>query len=154
MALTLLLIVLVGCAKPLVRASAESMAPVARTFAADPTPVYYALRWALTRRGYPVATEDLQSGLLTTTWVPTTVDSHYVQPFQAPDYGVTPSLHQLGVRIRPEGAGRTTVEITSQCKSVAAFTQSSGREERAVLDEAGHYLRSMEVDVTNLGVAD
>lgn len=142
----------VGCAKPLVRASAQMMAPVARSYPAEPNQVYYAIRWALAHRGYPVANENLPSGLITTAWRPTTTDSHFLQPFRSRDYGTTGGYHQLELRVTNEGAGRTRVEITSRLKSVLANVRSSGRQETAVLDEIGHALQSSDIGVTNVGV--
>lgn len=143
-----------GCAKPLVRASAKMMEPVARSYPADPNQVYYAIRWALAHRGYPVASEHLPSGLITTAWLPTTADSHFLQPFRSRDYGTTGGHHQLELRVANEGPGRTRVEIVSRLKSVLAYVQSSGRQETAVLDEIGHYLHSGDIQVTNTGVEE
>ena len=147
-----LLALTMGCAKPLVRASAEMMDPVTRSYAADPNQAYYAIRWALTARGYPVAREDLPAGMITTAWVPTKSDSHYLQPFRSRDYGVVPAYHQLEVRVTSEGTGRSRVEITSRLKSVVNFVRSSGRQEEAMLDEIANYLHSNDVGVTNVGV--
>lgn len=148
----LALLVTMGCAKPLVRASAKMMEPVVRSYPADPNQVYYAIRWALADRGYPVANENLPSGLITTAWRPTTADSHFLQPFRSRDYGTTGGYHQLELRVANEGAGRTRVEIISRLKNVIAYVQSSGRQETAVLDEIGHYLHSSDLGVTNVGV--
>lgn len=141
-----------ACAHPMIRASVTPMDPVERQYAADPNRCYYAVRHALAARGYPVAQEDLPGGVITTAWVPTTADSHFLQPFRSRDYGTTGGYHQLEVRVVPSASGRTQVVVTSRCKSVAAFLVSSGVEEGAVLAAIGDYLRSAEVEVTNVGV--
>lgn len=143
-----------ACAKPLIRASAKPMETMARQYAADANLIYYAIRWALSTRGYPVASEDLHGGLITTAWVPTRSDSHYLQPFATKDYGVTPSYHQLAIKIVPAGGGKTDVEITSHLKSIVSYVQSNGREEGAILGEIANYLHSSDLGVTNIGAEE
>ncbi|MBI4238698.1 MAG: hypothetical protein HY696_09830 [Deltaproteobacteria bacterium] len=142
-----------ACAKPLVSATSTDLPPMERSFSASANEVYYAVRWAMAVRGYPVGFEDLRGGVITSSWVPTRADSHYIQPFTSttPDYGTTMMQQQYEIRVMPAG-GETTVSVTSRVKSLVANPRSSGREERALLDEMAHYLRSRDVELTNIGV--
>lgn len=130
---------------------AKSVEYESRDYAAGANDIYYAVRWALVECGYPVANENLPDGIITTAWVPVKSDSHYVDVFGRPDYGVTNSYHQLEVQVVPEG-GRTTVKVGSRFKSMLAYLKSSGFEERKVLDRIGDRLRKAEPTVTNLGI--
>lgn len=144
-----------ACAKPTLRATSQPQPSVGKVYSADANTVYYAIRWALAERGYPVGSEDLPNGLVSSAWVPTKADSHFVQPFTsgAPDYGATGSYHKLAIAVIPDGAG-TRVEVSSHVKSLAWHMQSSGREEKAVLKQISNYLHSHNVEVTNVGVED
>ncbi|MBI4367623.1 MAG: hypothetical protein HY543_12475 [Deltaproteobacteria bacterium] len=149
----LLLFVCGGCAKPMIRANARMLTPITRTFSADPNRVYYAIRWALAAQRYPVARENLPEGIVTTAWLPTTSDSHFIRPFQSRDFGVVPGYHQIEIRVEPEG-GASRVSVTSRLKGIVAYMESSHRAERAVLDEIAHYLHSGDLGVTNLGAEE
>lgn len=153
MAVVMAAISVVACAKPFVSATTTELPPVERSFAASANEAYYAVRWAMAVRGYPVGFEDLRGGVIQSSWVPTRADSHYIQPFTstAPDYGTTMMQQQYEIRVVPTG-GETTVSVTSRVKSLVANPRSSGREERALLDEMAHYLRSRDVELTNVGV--
>ena len=122
-------------------------------FAASPNDCYYALRWALKISGYSLAKENLKEGILTTTWMPTTSDSHYMSVFAHRDYGVNGGYHQIEVRVVPQG-DKTLVEVGSRVKSVTPNLVSSGVEEQRVLAEVGNYLRSEEPNISNEGIVE
>ena len=108
-----------GCGKPMVTGHVTTdLQYVSKDFAASPNDLYYAVRWALKEAGYPVEGEDLPAGVITTKWLPVTADSHYLDTFGRPDYGVTNSYYQIEVRITPN-AGRNLVEVGSRVKSIA-----------------------------------
>lgn len=148
-----LLIMAAACAKPIVRATDSKLPAHEQTFAAGPNAIYYAIRWALAERGYPVGMENLHDGVLTTAWTPTKSDSHYLAPFGRPDYGAAGAYYQLEVRVIPEG-GQTRVAVESRVRSVARGHRSSGREEVAVLKEIAHYLRGQDVQISNVGAEE
>jgi len=152
LSLACLLFVASSCSKPLASAKVrEGSPPLGASFAAVPNDIYYAAKWAMAEAGYPVAVENLQDGILESSWKPVTSDSHYIPLFERKDYGVTNSYHQLVVRIIPAG-GRTDVEVSSSVKSLVANIKSSRIEERRVLTGIGDFLRKQEPALTNLGV--
>lgn len=152
MMLVALLLIGQACTRPLADAEvAKSVHYYSRDFAATPNEIYYALRWALEEGGWPVAGENLQGGIIKTSWLPVTSDSHYIDVFGRRDFGVTNSYHRLEINVVPEG-DRTAVEIGSRTKALVARLKSSGVEERRVLDLIGNYLRRGEPAVTNLGI--
>lgn len=149
---SILLVAAAGCTKPLAGARmAGEVEYVSRDFAAVPNDIYYAVRWALGEGGYPVAKEDLQNGIVTSSWLPVKSDSHYAGTFGRRDLGVTNSYYQIEVQVIP-GEGRTSVKVGSRVKTLVAGLKSSGGEERKVLDRIGDCLRKNEPNVTNLGI--
>ncbi len=145
---------LAACSKPMVRAKVlPDVHYYSRSYAANANDTYYAVRWALKDVNMPVATEDLNAGIITTKWEPVTSDSHYVEMFGRPDYGVTNSYHQLEVQISFD-QGRSMVKVGSRIKSLVARLQTSGIIEKKVLDGIGNFLRNSEPDITNLGVSE
>lgn len=154
LSLVLALCLAQACSKPLASATVRpNSSPVSRDYAALPNDIYYATRWALVEAGFAVASENLQDGVILTSWEPVKSDSYYIPLFERQDYGVTNSYHQLEIKIVPEG-GRTDVQVTSRVKSLVANIKSSGIEERKVLDGIGNYLRKSEPSLTNLGVSE
>lgn len=124
-----------------------------KTFPASPNEVYYGLRWALRTYGYPIAEEDHQNGVMKTRFVPVGPKSHYIPVFDRKDYGVNGAYHRLEVRLVPKG-GATEVQIGSRIQSVVAKIHSSGSEEEMILEKVATYLRSPNVQATNLGIQE
>lgn len=153
--LTLLLIVMcAGCSNSVVNAkTSKDVHYYSRTYSATPNQCYYALRWALKINGFPLAHENLHAGVLKTSWEPVSSDSHYIEPFDSRDYGVTGAYHQLEVKVVPIGT-KTKVEVGSRVKSVAVGVKSSGIQERRVLAQVGNYLRDAEPALSNDGIAE
>jgi hypothetical protein len=145
------LLVSVACAKPLVRGHTVLLEPVKDSFNAGTNAAYYGIRWALAERGYPIGYENLAGGIITSAWIPTTSDSHFLQPFNSKDYGTTGAYHQLELHVLP-GGGVTTVSVASRVNSLVVGLKSSHREEKAVLQEIHNYLHGSGVQVTNVGV--
>lgn len=142
-----------GCTKTFRVASPTMPRIIKQEFAASPNDIYYALRWALRSHGYPIAEEDLQNGVIKTRYVPVKSNSHYVDVFGRPDYGVNGAYHQLELRLVPHN-GKTEVQIGSRIQSVVANLKSTGGEEKMILGKITDYLRSPNAQVTNLGVQE
>ncbi len=157
MKISILLVALIAmvcssCSKPLVSAHVEKdVRYFSKSYAATPNDTYYAIRWALKETGHPVAEEDLPKGIITTAWVPTTSDSHFVEMFDRRDYGVTNSYYQLDIRV-VDSSGRALVKVGSRVKTLVNKLKSSGEVENRLLVEIGNFLRKSTPDVTNLGV--
>jgi hypothetical protein len=145
--------VLASCAKPLATAHTVDMNSFSREFAAVPNDAYYAVRWALKERGISVAEEDLPGGIVKSSWMPVTSDSHYVEIFDRRDFGVTNSYYRVEVQLTDRG-GRTLVRVATKLKTLVNNMQSSGEVEYGVLNDVGNYLRKGAPEITNLGVND
>lgn len=150
----LMLIWMAACSKPMVGGNiARDVHYESATYAAVPNDIYYAVRWALKENAYPIDKENLSEGMITTSWVPVTSDSHYIPVFGRRDYGVTNSYHQLQVQVTSE-EGRTRVRIGSRVMGLVSNIESTGMEEKKVLADIGNYLRTKDPDVTNLGLIE
>lgn len=144
-----------SCNTPLVGARvARDIKYVSEVFPAGKEATYYALRWALKNHGYPVAEENIKKGYFKTSWVPTTSDSHAMEVFGRPDFGVNGAYFRMDVNIISEGPDSSRVEVGSEIKSVASGVKSTGIEEKRILREAGRFLRVSEPNITNLGIEE
>lgn len=143
-----------SCAKLALEARVNSNVEyLVRSFVATPNEVYYAVRDALLREGYGVAREDLASGLITSTWVSTTADSHYVDLFNRRNYIINGGYYQLDIRVMPEGPA-TRLEVAAVVKSAVANLRSAGKVEKRLLADVANGLRKQEPVITNLGIAE
>lgn len=147
-----------GCMKPALTAKEQALEPVDRVFDADANQAYYAIRWALAATGYPVGSEDLQNGVIGTTWISTGAGSQYLDPFErqeqtSRDRGNNSGYYKMAFHVQPEG-GKTRVTVTSYVRSLVANLKSSGEQEQRVLHKISDYLRTAEPDVTNVGVKE
>lgn len=141
-----------GCTKVYRTAQPTQPKFIKRNFSNSPNDLYYALRWALRTYGYPIAEEDLQNGVIRSHYVPVKAYSHYVRAFlDREDYGASGAYHQLEVRLVPQ-EGETLVQIGSRIQSVATPMVSRGTEENMILKKVADYLRSSDVQVTNIGL--
>lgn len=153
-----LLLGVAACVKPMLTAREQSLAPFERVFTADANQTYYAIRWALAAAGYPVGTEDLRNGTISTTWVQTKAGSHFLDPFdrqQPPsrDWANNSGYFKLDFQVSPDG-GKTRVVVTGRVRSVVANLKSSGEQEELVLGKVGDYLRNGDPNVTNVGIVE
>lgn len=153
-----LLCMMSACVKPAVTAKEQSTTPVERMYDVTPNQAYYALRWALASAGYPVGQEDLSNGVISTSWVPTSPSSHYLNPFDrsdpdARDFVNLSGYYKIDFQVVPEG-GKTRVVAISRVRVVVAAVKSTGAQETLVLNKVGDYLRTQDPDVTNLGVKE
>ncbi|MDO8527476.1 MAG: hypothetical protein Q7T03_07310 [Deltaproteobacteria bacterium] len=141
-----------GCTKTYAVAKPTKPYMYKQNFANSPNDLYYALRWALRTYGYPIAEEDLQNGVIKSHYVPVRAYSHYVPLYiDRKDYGANGAYHQLEVRLVPK-SGNTEVMIGSRIQSIVVPMKSSGTEEHMILDKVADYLRSANVQVTNVGL--
>ena len=156
MVLILVLGVAAGaCNKPFLRAkTSKNVKFDSKEFNATPNDCYYALRYAFKINGYSMGSENLSDGVLKSTWLPVTADSHYVPLFDSRDYGATGAYYQLEARVVPRGQNRTKLEIGSRVKGVVSNIQSSYVEEQKILATVGSYLRKREPEITNEGIEE
>lgn len=154
----MMLLVAAACSKPLIQGKEQTTKSYEKTFSATPNQVYYAIRWALAEDSYPVGREDLANGEISTTWVPTTPNSHFINPFDRTDpdtrdYDNFAGYYKLVLNVTPEG-GKTRVVISSRVRTIVHEVKSSGLQEEDVFKKIGNYLRSDDPEVSNLGLKD
>jgi hypothetical protein len=126
--------------------------PITQTFPVDPKAAFTATKDALAFYGYEVQKEDEKATTLETHWQPTTSDSHYVIVFNRPDYGTVGAYHKIVAKITSQGAGQSTVEISSQAQSIISNLVSSGIEEHKILTKIADFTRKPNIEVTNVGL--
>ncbi len=145
-----------ACSKPMAEAKERSLVKVARTFNTDANEAYYAVRWALKTSGYSITNEDLQNGVVMSSWLPSKVDSFYVDPWGGhPDFGADGAYYRLEVKIVPtDDSGKTRVEVISHVKSLIAHLHSSQIYEKKILSKVSDYLRNPDLRVTNIGAEE
>jgi hypothetical protein len=150
----ILSLALMSCSKPLATARVEpDVGYVSKSFSTDSTNALAAVRWALKINGYSIANENAGEGTITSSWLPTTSDSHAINLFNRRDFGANGAYHQLEVHVSGED-GRTRVDVGSRLKALVANLKSTGIEERKILNEIGNYLRTSEPELTNIGVGE
>lgn len=144
-----------SCATPAIQAKEQTMPGISRTFDATPNDAYYAVRWALKTDGYNITKEDLDNGIVVSSWLASKVDSFYIDPFgpEHKDYGVNGAYYKLEVKITPDG-GKTRVEVVPHVKCIYPNLKSSHKEEKRVLKRVADYLRKPDINVTNIGIEE
>jgi hypothetical protein len=148
-------LLLFSCAHSMYEAREFANQTVSKTFETDANHAYLAIRWALKTSGYSIINENLEEGIVTSGWLPTKVDSHYLEPFGHPDYGVNGAYYGLEVKIIPEDVGsKTRVEIISHVRSMMAQLKSSEIEEKKILNMVSDYLRKPDIHLTNIGLEE
>ena len=148
-----MMLTMAACSKPLAVATVNpNVRYVTRIYSATPNDVYYAVRWALDQHGYALDEENLEAGIVTSTWGPVRSDSHYVELFNRPQYTANSAYYQLDVKIIPDGVN-TKVRVGTRIKSLTSMLMSSGVEEDKVLVSVGDYLRTDAPEITNLGAS-
>ena len=145
-----------SCSHPMAEAKERALVKVARTYNTDANEAYYAVRWALKTSGYSITSENLQDGVVMSSWLASKVDSFYVDPWGGhPDFGADGAYYRLEVRIVPtDDSSKTRVEVISHVKSLIAHLHSSEIYEKKILSKVSDYLRNPDLKVTNLGAEE
>lgn len=147
-------VVLFSCTRPLVTGRDYAMQPIAQTFSVPAVAAFEAAEQALRDMDYKVEYANKDQGILRTGWMPTEIDSHYLDLFGREDYGTTGAYYHLAVRIINEGVGESIVEVAAPIRSVVAKVRSSHRKEKKFLSKVADQLRPADVKVTNIGVVE
>ncbi len=152
--LCIIVLLFQGCSKPLVTAKvSENILYISGTVGVDKKEAFNAVRWALKKRGYPIAFENEADGTLKTAWLAAKSDSHAFVLFGRYDLGVNGAYYQLDVHIE-SAEGKSKISIGSIVKSVISNLKSTGIEERRILSDAKDYLRISEPEITNIGLEE
>lgn len=152
--LCVLITFVAACSKPLAEGKvSKDVRYISGKFDTNKEEAFYAVRWALKTRGYPIAHENQNEGVVKSTWVPTKSDSHALILFDRPDFGVNGGYYQVLVNVTPE-EGKMKIAVATQVKAVPYGVKSTGIEERRILNEIGDYLRVKEPEVSNIGLEE
>lgn len=109
---------------------------------------------ALESLGYSVLDEDLLQRRITTGWVPTTSDSHYLPLFKRKDYGASVGGYYQLIIDFTEDASKIRVTAYTKVQSVSGSLSSSHVEEKKLLTRLGNHMRSPQIVITNVGVQE
>lgn len=147
-----MILISLGCAKPLAVGKDATMQTVAKTIPANPNTIYYAVKWAMDQCGYPLGTENLADGVIESKWVPVGAASHYVDSIAGKDYGANAAYYKMIITIVPVDSGDSRVEAQTVVKSIVNDMMSTGDKEREILAKITEHSRTNNIEVTNLGV--
>lgn len=140
------------CTKEIVHGKDYDTAPRESSFSTNLSTATEAVRKSLERYGFKIEYVDESRGHFESGWRPVEVDSHYVPLFRRKDYGVTDgAYYKLMVDILEDGP-EVRVLVSTKLKSIAGSMKSDGKVERRILDQVAHYLRSPQIEMTNVDV--
>lgn len=109
---------------------------------------------ALKSLGYHVLQVDHATGRIKTGWRPVKASSHYLTLFKRREYSASQgAYYQLVVDVREDGPW-VAVSVATLVKSVAGRLSSSHVVEKAFLKRFSDFMRSPQIEMTNVGVAE
>jgi hypothetical protein len=147
-----LLTVVLGCNRVVVRSRDVLMTPLVKNLKADYRTVFNASRTVLENMEYKIQYVNEDEGTLKTGWMSTTIDSHYVEVFDRPDYGVTNAYYHLAIGIQSVGEG-TRISVSAPLRTVVGNMHSSHVIEKKFLSKLADLLRPADIEITNVGVS-
>lgn len=140
------------CTKEIVYGKDYYTDPQKAYFQNDKSEVFQAVSKTLELYGYEVYNIDESKGRITSGWRPVEVDSHYFDLFGTKDYGSSDSsYYQLLVDLTEEGT-QIKVAVATKVKSIVGRLYSSSKIERQIIHQLEDYLRSPQIEMTNVGV--
>jgi len=127
---------------------------VSHSYSSNVTTVLQQAQDALKSLGYNVLRVDESRNRITTGWEPTKSDSHYMLLFQRRDYAASSgSYYQLIVDIHSDGP-KVNVAASTIVKSIAGRLSSSKELENKFLGRLDNFMRSPQIEMTNVGVKE
>ena len=143
-----------SCTKVVVYGSDTLTEAVAGRFTASKNELFYQCVRALDQMGYNLNEISDERGQIITGWRPTTGDSHYMMLFGHKDFsGNAGAYYQLIVTVEEDGP-YATVTVSTKVKSVSGKLTSQHVVEKRVLSKLGDFMRSPQIEVTNVGQKD
>lgn len=140
------------CTKEIIYAKNYFTQPYKAYFQTDKASVIKAIEKTLDRFGYEIQHLNEEKGSFITSWRPVEGDSHYFNLFGRKDYGMTDgAYYQLTVDTYQEG-NQLKVTVGTTVKTIVGKLHSSGKVERKVIAQLNDYLRSPQIEMTNVGV--
>lgn len=144
----------VACSRPLVTGRDVEMKSVTMSFNAPLIATFEAAEQALRNMDYKVEYADKDQGVLRTGWMPTKVDSHYLELFGRRDYGITGAYYHVAVRITADGPSVSKLEVSAPIRTIISRMHSSHVIEKKFLAKVKDLLRPADIQVTNIGVVE
>ncbi|MBI3541352.1 MAG: outer membrane protein assembly factor BamC [Deltaproteobacteria bacterium] len=143
-----------GCNKAILYSHDKAMPPVSRAFNAGVSDAFKAAEEVVKNAGYKIEREDEKQGSLTTGWLSTKVDSHYIDLFDKRDYGTIGAYYRLEIHVTNQD-GKALVEVSAPTRSViSGRLKSSHTAEEKVLGKIADLLRREDFEMTNVGVTE
>lgn len=142
------------CTKAIVHGRDYDTQPKTETYEHNRKTINEAIEKTLDHFGYDIVSKNEEGGNFVAGWKPVTVDSHYFDLFGRKDYGLSDgAYYKLLVDIIPQGQ-RMKVAVATTVKSVSGKLNSSGKLEKKFIKQLSAYLRSPQIEMTNVGVTE
>lgn len=140
------------CTKAIVYGRNYNTNPWKAYFETDNASVVSSLEKAFAKFGYEVVESDSSRGRFLTGWRPVEADSHYFNMFERRDYGISDgAYYQMQVDLSQESE-QVKVVISTTVKSISGPLESSGKVEKRLLTQLQDFLRSPQIEMTNVGI--
>lgn len=142
------------CTKVVVYGTDTATDPVTHSYSTNLTTALEQSRKALESLGYSIASVDESRNRITTGWKPTRGDSHYLNLFERRDYGANAgAYYQLIVDVFEDGT-KIKIAASTVVKSISGTLKSSNVVEKEALTRIDDYMRSPQIEMTNVGVTE
>ncbi len=149
-----LILFTVSCTKVLTYGATNNTKPLAHSYSSNLETAMHQTTKALESLGYEVLRKDEYRHRITTNWVPTKSDSHYLDLFKRRDYGASAgSYYQVVADIKTDGT-RIKVSVSTVIKSISGKLKSSKVVEKKVLTKIDDFMRSPQIVITNVGMSE
>ncbi|MBU0505788.1 MAG: hypothetical protein ABII18_00820 [bacterium] len=144
----------VSCTKVIAYGAKNQTKPLTQSYSSNVSIAMTQAEKALESLGYRVLRTDESRNRLTTGWVATTSDSHYLEMFKRADYGGSAgSYYQVVCDVYEKGP-KVEVSVSTIVKSISGQLKSSKVVERKVVKRVDEFMRSPQIVITNVGMQE
>lgn len=144
----------VNCTKVVTYSTTVTTAPIEKSYS---TSIYVAMektKKAFESLGYEVIRVEESQNQIVTGWRPTLSNSHYLDLFKRPDYSANAGAYYQMVADISEQNNRVKVVVYTNVKSVVGNLVSSKVLENKFFDRLGDFIRSPQIEITNVGMTE
>ncbi len=143
-----------ACTKVVTYANIVTTEPIEKSYNTSLAVAMEKSQKALESLGYEIVRVEESQNQIVTGWRPTLSNSHYLTLFKRPDYSANAgSYYQIVADISADG-NRIKVAVYTNVKSVAGNLTSSKVVENKFFERLGDFLRSPQIDITNVGMTE